>query len=178
MLTLVLAPAGLADWGFGLPWARDYVKHGVHVEIEETLVRRTAGRERSGLKGVADKFRSAVGAVFADEIQVRLRIRNTTLLPARVQGARYRVRIGGHAIGAGEWTAPVGAQWFPPGRDVVILAVLDPDWSALAGAGFDGALGRDTPVSLQGELRVALWSHGFPIPFEVTRIGWTRSAER
>ena len=178
MLALALAPAGLAAWGFGLPWARDYVKHGVKIEIEEALARRAEGRARSGLKAVADKVRSAVGAVFAGEIRVRLRVRNTTVLPARIQGARYRVRIGGHAIGAGEWTAPGGAQWFPPGRDVVILAVLDPDWSALAGAGFDGALGRDTPVSVHGELRVALWSHGFPIPFEVSHIGWTRQAER
>lgn len=124
----------------------------------------------------ADKLRAAVGALVADEIQVRLRVRNQTALPARIQSARYRVRIGGHAIGAGAWTPPGGPQWFLPGRDAAIVAAFDPDWSALAGAGIDAARGHGAPIAVSGELRLSFGGAGFAVPFEVSRVGWTRQS--
>jgi len=124
----------------------------------------------------ADKLRAAVGALVADEIQVRLRVRNQTALPARIQGARYRVRVGDHAIGAGAWTPPGGPQWFLPGRDMEIAAAFDPDWSALAGAGIDTTRGHGAPIAVSGELRLSFGGTGFAVPFEVSRVGWTRQS--
>ena len=153
-------------------WAREYVKRGVRVEIEEALVREKQGRERSGLIHAADKLRSAVGALVADEIQVRLRVRNQTALPARIQAVHYRVRIGGHDVGAGAWTPPGGPQWFLPGRAGTIVAAFDPDWSALAGAGIDAARGRKAVIAVSGEITLSSGR----VPFEVSRVGWTRQS--
>lgn len=173
-LALALVATAAAGWRVGLPWARDYARRGVRVSIQEVLVRDGAATPGSGLGRLASRLRSAVGAVFADELSVRLRIHNATLLPARVSAARYQVRIGSHPIGSGVWNAPGGAHWFLPGRDVELVAALDPNWGSLTGAGIDKLARKRLPITAAGGLSVALVGVTVEVPFEVSRVDWAR----
>jgi hypothetical protein len=56
---------------------------------------------------------------------------------------------------------------------VEIVASFDPDWAALAAAGVEKAGGRPAPISVSGEVTVALWGD-LPVPFEVSRVGFSR----
>jgi sarcosine oxidase gamma subunit len=169
-----LVVVGIGGYSMGPTWAREYLKNGVRVEIAEALPRERPGQARAGLGRAAEKLRSAVDALAADEVQVRLRVRNQTAVPARIRSARYSVRIGGREIGQGAWVAPGGPQWFLPGRDAEIVASLHPNWGVLASAGIDAASGREARISVSGQVTVALLGDGFAVPFEVSRVGWTR----
>jgi hypothetical protein len=157
-----------------LPYGREYVSHGVHVEIEEALAQGGEAHERSGIGRITGKIGSAVGAAIHDRITLRLLVRNTTYVPARISSVRYKVHIGGHEIGVGRWRAASGAQWFYPGRDVRITAVLDPDWAHLAGAGVDKVIRHDTPISVSGELELRVMRREFSVPFATTNVGWVK----
>jgi hypothetical protein len=171
LLTLAAMAAGAA---LAIPYAREYVRTGVHVEIEEALASAGDPQHRSGLGRITGKVGSAVGAVVHDQIRVRLRIRNTTLLPARISGVRYKVRIGSHDVGVGRWRPASGAQWFWPGRDIRITALMDPDWIRLTGAGIDALRGHDTVIAVSGELQLRIMRKDLTTPFAASQVGWAR----
>lgn len=149
---LVAAIALAAAASFGLPRARDYVRHGVEVTLEDVLLR------------------SAGAALVGGDVQVRLRVRNATILPVRVREARYRVQIGGRPMGRGTWTPPGGVQYFAPGQAAVIVASVDPEVSGVLGSLWDRLRGREVPIAVQGEIVADLLVGSITVPFEVSRV--------
>ena len=141
-----------AGASFGLPRARDYVRHGVEITLEDVL------------------DRSAGAALVGGDLQVRLRVRNATIVPVRVRGASYRVQIGGRSFGRGSWTPPGGVQYFAPGQEAVIVASVDPEVSGALGSLWDRVRGRDVPIAVQGEMAADLLVGSITVPFEVSRV--------
>ncbi len=119
---LALAAAAV----LGLPRARDYVRHGVEITLEDV------------------QLRSAGAALVGGDVQVRLRVRNATILPVRVREARYHVQIGGRSIGRGTWGV-LGSLW-------------------------DRVRGREVPMAVQGEVVADLLVGSITVPFEVRRV--------
>ena len=136
----------------GLPLARDYVRHGVEITLEDVLEH------------------SAGAALVGGDLQVRLRVRNATILPVRVRGASYRVQIGGRSIGRGSWTPPGGVQYFAPGQEAVIVASVDPDVSGALGSLWDRVRGHEKPIAVHGEIAADLFVGSITVPFEVSRV--------
>ena len=151
-LWLVGALALAAAASFGLPRARDYARHGVEITLEDV------------------ELRSAGAALVGGDLQVRLRVRNATVVPVRVREARYRVQIGGRSIGRGTWTPPGGVQYFAPGQEAVIVASVDPETSGVLGSLWDHVRGRDMPIAVQGEMVADLLAGSVTVPFEVSRV--------
>jgi len=145
---LVLA-AGV-HWG--LPRAREYARHGVDVTLDGVVMR------------------SAGAALVGGDARVRLRVRNATLVPVRVREVRYRVFVGGRYAGRGSWTPPGGVQYFGPGGEVLVVAAVDPAVFGVMGAMWDRIRGRDTPISVQGEVVVDLFVTRVTVEFEVRRV--------
>src|SRR5258706_2143828 len=142
---LALAAAAV----LGLPRARDYVRHGVEITLEDV------------------QLRSAGAALVGGDVQVRLRVRNATILPVRVREARYHVQIGGRSIGRGTWTPPRGPMYFAPGQEAVIVASLDSEASGVLGSLWDRVRGREVPIAVQGEVVADLLVGSITVPFEV-----------
>ena len=149
---LVGALALAAGAWFLLPRARGYVRHGVEVTLEDV------------------QLGSAGAALAGGDLQVRLRVRNATLLPVRVREARYRVQIGGRQIGRGTWTPAGGVLYFAPGQAAVIVASVDPEASGVLGTLWDRIRGRDVPIAVQGEVVADLLVGSITVPFEVSRV--------
>jgi len=149
---LVGALALVAAASLLLPRARDYVRHGVEITLEDV------------------RLRSAGAALVGGELQVRLRVRNATVLPVRVREARYRVQIGGRSIGRGTWTPAGGVLYFAPGQSAVIVASMDPETSGMLGTLWDRVRGRDVPIAVQGDVVVDLLMGSITVPFEVSRV--------
>jgi hypothetical protein len=145
---LVLAAAA----SFLLPRARGYVRHGVEITLEDV------------------QLGSAGAALVGGDLQVRLRVRNATVLPVRVREARYRVQIAGRPIGGGTWTPAGGVLYFAPGQAAVIVASMDPELSGLLGTLWDRVRGRDVPIAVQGEVVADLLVGSITVPFEVSRV--------
>ena len=149
---LVGALALAAAASLGLPRARDYARHGVEITLEDV------------------QLRSAGAALVGGDLQVRLRVRNATVVPVRVREARYRVQIGGRSIGRGTWTPPGGVQYFAPGQEAVIVASVDPETSGMLGSLWDHVRGHDMPIAVQGEMVADLLAGSVTVPFEVSRV--------
>lgn len=149
---LVLALALAVGAAFALPRARDYVRHGVEITLEDV------------------QLRSAGAALVGGDLQVRLRVRNATVLPVRVREARYLVQIGGRSVGKGTWTPVGGVLYFAPGQAAVIVASVDPEVSGVLGTLWDRVRGRDVPIAVQGEIVAALPVGSITVPFEVSRV--------
>jgi len=104
------------------------------------------------------------------DLQVRLRVRNLTIVPVRVRGASYRVQIGGRSVGHGSWTPPGGVQYFAPGQAAVIVASVDPEVSGALGSLWDRVRGRGMPIAVHGEIAADLFVGSITVPFEVSRV--------
>jgi Late embryogenesis abundant protein len=145
---LVLAAAA----SFLLPRARGYVRHGVEITLEDV------------------QLGSAGAALVGGDLQVRLRVRNATLLPVRVREARYQVQVGGRPFGQGKWTPAGGVLYFAPGEAAVIVASVDPEAAAVLGTLWDRLRGRDVPIAVKGEVVADILIGSIAVPFEVSRV--------